>query len=317
MMGRMTYPWGHARRFNAYSNYIHMRFGGRIQKLSIDAGFTCPNRDGTKGTGGCSFCNNEAFRPSYCTPSKSVQQQIQEGIDFHRTRYRRTARYMAYFQAYSNTYAPLSQLKQRYAEALEVGNVIGLVIGTRPDCVNEDTLDYLSHLSQEYYVVLEYGIESCYEKTLVSVNRHHTFEDSVAAIRMTAAKGIPVGVHIIFGLPGETRQQMLDEAGILSQLPLHSLKLHQLQIIRNTIIEKQYTADPGSFCLFGLDEYVDFIVQFVERLNPAIMIERFAGEAPPRYNSGPKWGLRNDRLLGMIERRLEEKNTWQGKYYNG
>ncbi|MCK4361577.1 MAG: TIGR01212 family radical SAM protein [Bacteroidales bacterium] len=310
----MKYPWGHSRRFNAYSNYILKEFGERVQKLSIDAGFTCPNRDGTVGTGGCTYCNNNAFNPSYCTPSKSISQQIIEGIEFHQKRYRRANKYLAYFQPFSNTYAPLDKLRNIYHEALKYPEVIGLVIGTRPDCIDDKKLEFFSELSKKYYVIIEYGIESCYDKTLERVNRGHSFEQSVKAITKTAQKGIKTGAHIIFGLPGETKQEMLDEADILSELPLNNIKFHQLQIIKDTEMAKEYREKPENFSLFSLDEYIDFIITFLERLTPDIVIERFAGEVPPRFLSGPNWGLiRNDQILNLIEKKLYEKNTWQGR----
>ena len=310
----MKYPWGHSRRFNAYSNYILKEFGERVQKLSIDAGFTCPNRDGTVGTGGCTYCNNNAFNPSYCTPSKSISQQIIEGIEFHQKRYRRANKYLAYFQPFSNTYAPLDKLRNIYHEALKYPEVIGLVIGTRPDCIDDKKLEFFSELSKKYYVIIEYGIESCYDKTLERVNRGHSFEQSVKAITKTAQKRIKTGAHIIFGLPGETKQEMLDEADILSELPLNNIKFHQLQIIKDTEMAKEYREKPENFSLFSLDEYIDFIITFLERLTPDIVIERFAGEVPPRFLSGPNWGLiRNDQILNLIKKKLYEKNTWQGR----
>jgi radical SAM protein (TIGR01212 family) len=310
----MKYPWGHSRRFNAYSNYILKEFGERVQKLSIDAGFTCPNRDGTVGTGGCTYCNNNAFNPSYCTPSKSISQQIIEGIEFHQKRYRRANKYLAYFQPFSNTYAPLDKLRNIYNEALKFPEVIGLVIGTRPDCIDDKKLEFFSELSKKYYVIIEYGIESCYDKTLERVNRGHSFEQSVKAITKTAQKGIKTGAHIIFGLPGETKQEMLDEADILSELPLNNIKFHQLQIIKDTEMAKEYREKPENFNLFSLNEYIDFIITFLERLTPDIVIERFAGEVPPRFLSGPNWGLiRNDQILNLIKKKLYEKNTWQGR----
>ena len=310
----MKFQWEHHRRFNAYSNYFLKEFGERIQKLSIDAGFTCPNRDGTVGTGGCTYCNNNAFNPSYCTPSKSISQQIIEGIEFHKKRYRRANKYLAYFQPFSNTYAPLDKLRNIYNEALKFPEVIGLVIGTRPDCIDDKKLDFFIELSKKYYIIIEYGIESCYDKTLERVNRGHSFEQSVKAITKTAQKGIKTGAHIIFGLPGETKQEMLDEADILSELPLNNIKFHQLQIIKDTEMAKEYREKPENFNLFSLDEYIDFIINFLERLSPDIVIERFAGEVPPRFLSGPGWGLiRNDQILNLIEKKLAEKNTWQGK----
>lgn len=312
----VLFPWGHARRFNAYSNYFRKIYGARIQKVSIDAGFTCPNRDGTRSTGGCTYCNNDAFNPSYCIPSKSVTQQIEEGIIFHKKRYREAGLYLAYFQAYSNTYAPLETLRQRYEEALRYPGIAGLIIGTRPDCIDNEKLQYLKDLSGNYYVAVEYGIESCYDKTLSRINRGHSFSEAVDAVEVTASMGINTGAHFIFGLPGETRDEMLAEAGIISKLPLTTVKFHQLQIIKGTKMEVEFRSTPGDFQLFTWDEYLEFFIKFLERLNPAIVVERFTGEAPPRYLTGSLWGKkRTDQIVSLIENRLEELNTWQGRLY--
>jgi len=308
------YPWGHNRRFNVYAAYMKKHFGERVQKVTVDAGFTCPNRDGTLGYGGCDYCNNEAFNPSYCNPSKPVEQQISEGMAFHKNRYRRASHYLAYFQAYSNTYMPLEKLKDIYSRALKISGVMGLVIGTRPDCIDDEKLDYLSNLAQDHYIIIEYGIESCYNETLERINRRHTFEQAREAICKTAAKGIRTGAHLIFGLPGECKKMMLDEAGIISELPLNNVKFHQLQIIKNTKMEQQYYENPGLFTFFTLEEYLDFFVDFAEQLNPAFIIERFAGEVPPRFLVNQGFGLvRNDQLVRKFEKRLEERDTWQGK----
>jgi len=312
----MEFQWGHNRRFNAYANYFRKEFGGRVQKVTIDAGFTCPNRDGTVGMGGCTYCNNDAFNPSYCHPEKTITEQIGEGITFHEFRYRRATKFLAYFQPYSNTYASLDKLKKIYSEALKFPGVVGLVIGTRPDCVDDEKLKYFRELSENSYVIIEYGIESCYNDTLQKINRGHTFEQSVEMIHKTDAYGIKTGAHIIFGLPGETRTMMLDEARIISELPLNTIKFHQLQIIQNTNIAIEFKNDPDSFNLFSLEDYIDFVIDFTERLSPGIVIERFSGEVPPRYLAGPGWGLiRTDQVLQKIEKKLEERNTWQGKQF--
>ena len=314
-MHKHNFPWPHQRRFNAYVEHIRSKFGERIQKVTINAGFTCPNRDGTTGRGGCTYCNNNAFNPSYCTPEKSVEQQIEEGIEFHRLRYRRSSKYMAYFQAYTNTYEPLHQLKIKYEAALSHPDVVGIIIGTRPDCINTELLAYLAGLQEKSYVQVEYGIESCYNETLEKINRGHSFEKSKWAIEETAKAGIPVGGHLIFGLPGESRQKMMAQAQILSSLPLSILKFHQLQIVKDTAMAVDYAKNPGNYKLFEQNEYIDFIIQFIENLSPAIMIERIASEAPPRFNKGISWGKRVFEILTLFEKELEARNTWQGKYY--
>jgi uncharacterized protein len=312
------YSWGHKRRFNAFPDYFRKVYGSRMQKVSVDAGFTCPNRDGSKGTGGCTYCNNKAFNPSYCLPEKSVTRQIEEGIEFHKKRYRKAGSYLVYFQAYSNTYASLQTLSDLYNEALDHKDVTGLVIGTRPDCVNNEILDYLRELSERCILLIEYGIESCYDRTLQRINRGHSFKEAVDALEATASRGLNAGAHFIFGLPGETMEDMLKEAEIISDLPLKRVKFHQLQIIKGTEMEKEYQENPSDFELFTWDIYLDFIIRFLEMLNPEIVVERFTGEAPLRFLAKEVWGKkRTDQITGLIEKRLEELDTWQGRYYKG
>jgi radical SAM protein (TIGR01212 family) len=311
----IKYPWGHSKRYNDYSTYFKKRFSERVQKISIDAGFTCPNRDGTKGRGGCTYCNNDTFNPYYCTPSKSVPVQLNEGISFFAPKYK-TQQYLCYFQAYSNTYDKFEHLKKMWAEALSHPGVIGMVVGTRPDCVDEQILDYLAELSKKYYIVLEYGIESTLDKTLELVNRCHTFQESVNAINQSAARGIETGAHMILGLPGESREELLQHAERISELPLTSIKLHHLQIIKKTIMAKQYAKNPEMFNLFSVDAYVDLVVDFLKILNPEIIVERFISESPLDLLIAPKWnGLKNFEVVHKIEKRLKETNSWQGMHY--
>ena len=312
----MDYPWGHKRRFNSYMEYFRKTFGERVQKVTIDAGFTCPNRDGTKGHGGCTYCNNDSFNPSYCLPYKGITKQISEGVEFHANRYRKSDMFLAYFQAYSNTYAPLEKLKKLYGEALESPGVIGLVIGTRPDCIDDEKLDYFQELSEKYYVIIEYGLESCYNRTLDRINRCHTFEEGIDALERTAKRGIKTGAHFIFGLPGESRDDMLNQVEIINKLPLDNVKFHQLLIVKDTQMAKEYAEHPEHFQFFTIEEYIDFFISFLERLNPGFVIERFTGEVPPRFQAGPNWGLiRTNHLLQKLENRLEDLNTWQGRLY--
>ena len=310
------YPWGHTRRFNSYTEYIRKAFGGRIQKVVVDAGFTCPNRDGSKGTGGCTYCNNDAFNPSYCNPKELLHIQIAKGIAFHAVRYRRAHQYLVYFQPYSNTYAPLADLKRLFEEALIYPGVAGLVIGTRPDCMDDEKLDYLADLARRYYIQVEYGVETVYEHSLQRINRGHTFELAREVILQTHDRGIRTGAHFIFGLPGETPEEMMNYAPEISRLPLASVKFHQLQIVRGTVMEREYLQDPASFHSFTLEGYIRFIVNFIERLNPAIVIERFSGEVPPLLLHHCSWELiRYDAVLRLIEKELERRESWQGKYY--
>lgn len=382
------FGFSEGKRYNSFVGYYRRRYGERLQKLVLDAGFSCPNRDGTVGRGGCTYCDNAAFHPGYSTPGKPLLTQIDEGITFQKVRYPRARHYLAYFQTYSNTYGSLERLKALYEEVLRHPEVVGIVIGTRPDCVDEVKLDYLADLAagrvlpgwqrslrqtQEPtaqatvpgqvkisaqtpslvlattpdqttfsasadsvsestppvaepveateltapIVVVEYGIESCHDSTLRHINRGHSFECARKAVEMTAERGIDTGAHFILGLPGETREMLLDQCGLISSLPLRSVKFHQLQIVRGTVMEKEYAADPSAFYRPGLDEYLDFVIDILERLRPDLYIERVAGEVPPRFVNDTPWGLvRNFEILRLLDKRLEERDTWQGRLYS-
>lgn len=413
------------KHYNSFVGYYRRRYGERVQKLVLDAGFSCPNRDGTVGWGGCSYCDNAAFHPGYSTPGKALLAQIEEGIEFQRVRYPRVRHYLGYFQAYSNTYGTLERLQRAYEEVLSHPEVVGIVIGTRPDCVDEEKLDYLSGLAggrvlkgwrrtfggsgidggwanersadsgsgangwraddrsandrsvnsistnsrstndrstssrrtssrstnsiitnsiitngistnsistnngsadgglpegktiDAPIVVVEYGIESCYDATLRRINRGHDFECARRAVEMTAERGLDMGAHFILGLPGETREMLLDQCDAISSLPLRSVKFHQLQIVKGTAMEKEYAADPSAFYRPGLDEYLDFVIDILERLRPDLYIERVAGEVPPRFVNDTPWGLvRNFEILRMLDRRMEERGARQGRLFS-
>lgn len=393
------------KHYNSFVGYYRRRYGERVQKLVLDAGFSCPNRDGTVGWGGCSYCDNAAFHPGYSTPGKALLAQIEEGIEFQRVRYPRVRHYLGYFQAYSNTYGTLERLQRAYEEVLSHPEVVGIVIGTRPDCVDEEKLDYLSGLAggrvlkgwrrtfggsgidggwanersadsgsgangwraddrstndrstndrstnsisansrstnggstddrstnngsadgglpegktiDAPIVVVEYGIESCYDTTLRRINRGHDFECARRAVEMTAERGLDTGAHFILGLPGETREMLLDQCDAISSLPLRSVKFHQLQIVKGTAMEKEYAADPSAFYRPGLDEYLDFVIDILERLRPDLYIERVAGEVPPRFVNDTPWGLvRNFEILRMLDRRMEERGARQGRLFS-
>ena len=308
------YSWGTTRRYNSYADWFAAFFGGRMQKVSINAGFTCPNRDGTLGYGGCTYCNNEAFIPGYCTPERSVTQQIEQGIEFHHRRYRRAKGYIAYFQAYTNTYATIEKLSALYDEALNHPAVSGLVIGTRPDCVTGELLDRLAVMARDYFISVEYGIETVNDDTLRRINRGHDFATAVKAVEETAARGLNTGAHLIFGLPGDTRPSITESADIISSMPLTSLKIRQLQLVKGTLMARQYRQDPDAFDLYSLDEYLDLVISFTERLSPGIMIDRISGEAPPGLLDDPRnWQLRSNGIFNLFGKKLEERNTWQGR----
>jgi len=305
------------RPYNSYSAYIRKQFGARVQKVSLDTGFSCPNRDGSKGNGGCTYCNNHSFNPDYCEPQKSISQQIQEGIDFFAHKYK-GQKYLAYFQAYTNTYADFSILEQYYRDAMAHPDVIGLVVGTRPDCISDEVLTLLEDLAKEYYVSLEFGVESTINRTLDLVNRCHSFEETQQAYERAKGRGFDLGAHMIIGLPGETKADILGHAEKLSKLPINSLKLHQLQIIKNTMMAFQYKNTPEMFSLFDVDTYVDLMVDFVAKLRPDIVIERFTSESPAELLLAPKWGgLKNYAVTAKIEQAMKNKAVWQGKFYQG
>ncbi|MDP6921889.1 MAG: TIGR01212 family radical SAM protein [Lutibacter sp.] len=303
------------KRYVDYSSFIKQTFGERVQKISVDVGFSCPNRDGSKGYGGCTYCNNDSFNPDYCTPQKSIQQQLEEGIDFFQKK-RNIKHFLAYFQAYTNTYSTISSLQKMYEEALRVPGVVGLVIGTRPDCISQEIIDYLETLSKVHFVSLEFGVESTLNKTLLSVNRCHTFEETIAAYELCKDKGFHLGAHLILGLPGEDREELMGHAATISKLPIDTLKLHHLQIVKNSVMGVQYRRDPERFALFKMEDYLAFITEFITYLRPSIIIERFISEAPKDLLVAPKWGLKNYEMVALIDQKLAEKNLWQGKNYH-
>lgn len=304
------------KRYNDFSGFLKRYFPGKIQKISVDAGFTCPNRDGTKGYGGCTYCNNRTFSPVYCEREKSVRQQIEDGMAFFARKYP-SMEYLAYFQAYTNTYADPSQLISLYEEALSVPGIRGIIIGTRPDCMPDSLLDKLEELSHNRFVLVEYGIESTDDRTLERINRGHTFEESADAVTRTAARNLSVGGHLILGLPGETDENILRHADILSTLPLNTLKLHQLQLIRHTSMAIAYEREPEKFRLFTVDEYIGLVIRFLERLRPDIIVERFASQSPKELLIAPDWGLKNYEFANRLLSRMKELDTWQGRLYEG
>lgn len=301
--------------YNEFGAYLLSQFGCKVQKITLDGGFTCPNRDGKVGRGGCTYCNNQTFSPAFCNRGKGIKEQMLEGISFFAHKYP-AMRYLAYFQAYTNTYDSLAKLKERYLEALSVDGCVGLVIGTRPDCMPDELLDYLSQLKKETFVLVEYGIESVNDETLRRINRGHDYACAVDAVERTAGRGIPVGGHIILGLPGEGREELIEQAGIISRLPLTTLKLHQLQLIKGTRMAAEYKEKPADFSLFAMEDYIETVVDYVERLRPDIILERFASQSPKELLIAPDWGIKNYELVDKIKRRMRERSTWQGRLYS-
>lgn len=300
--------------YNDFSTFLRSHFSCKVQKISINAGFTCPNRDGTKGLGGCTYCNNQTFNPEYCHTEKGVREQLEEGRIFFARKYPEM-KYLAYFQAYTNTYDELEKLKCKYEQALDMQDVVGIIIGTRPDCMPNELLDYLQGLSRKIFLLIEYGIESISDETLKRINRGHTYADTADAVRRTAERGIPVGGHVILGLPGESREQMITQAGELSRLPLTTLKLHQLQLIRGTRMAKEFEDNPEQFHLYEVDEYIDLVIDYVERLRPDIVLERFVSQSPKELLIAPDWGLKNYEFTEKVKKRMKERRSYQGKMY--
>ena len=279
--------------YNDYGTWIRRQFPYRVQKISIDAGFTCPNRDGRISSGGCIYCDNRTFNPSYCQRRNSVTQQLEEGKRFFAHKYP-DMKYLAYFQAFTNTYAPLSHLKALYQEALQVEDIVGIVIGTRPDCVSDELLDYLTELNQRTFVLVEYGLESTNNDTLLRINRGHTFEQSQEAIERTKQRGLLCGAHIILGLPGEDAAESLRQAPIISRLPIDILKIHQMQIIRGTRLADEFETNP--FHIYSVDEYIQLIAEYIQRLRPDMILERFVSQSPKELLIAPHWGLKKLRV---------------------
>ena len=303
----------HGRRYHAYNDWVKREHGGRLQKVSIDAGFTCPNRDGKLGVGGCSFCNNEGFTPSYLREQRDIRMQIDTGVAFMRRRYPQTQRFLAYFQSYSNTYGELARLQTLYETALAHPDISGLVIGTRPDCLAEDILDYLAGLSRNTLVELEIGIESCSDAVLRECLRGHDFACAQDAIRRAAQRNLFITGHLLLGLPLETKESLIGGARALARLPLDALKFHQLQIVRGTRLANQYRTDPASVPLLSPEDYIDDVVDVLEHLPRNIKIQRLGSEVPPAQRVSPDWGIRLSRFPEMLEARLQARETWQGR----
>ncbi len=323
------------RRFHVYNDFIRREFGGRVQKVSVDAGFTCPNRDGgqklstanaTNATnalfgmqqgliGGCTFCNNDGFSPSYLKTERDVIKQLDIGIEFLARRYPDTRAYLAYLQSYSNTYDSLDHLKKLYATILAHPQISGLAIGTRPDCVPDETLDYLAELAQKYTLELEIGIESCNDKVLAKCQRGHNFACTEDAIWRAAKRGLFITGHLLIGLPEETPQSLIQGAKALAKLPINALKFHQLQIMAHTRLANEFLENPSAIALYSPAQYLEAAILILEHLPPAIKIQRLGSEVPPSVRVSPDWGMRAERYRPMLEEALEAKNTWQGIYF--
>jgi uncharacterized protein len=298
------------RHYNAFGQYMKELYHAPVYKVNVDAGFTCPNRDGSVATGGCIYCNNDSFRPEACTSSESVRTQIKRGIPYLRSRYG-AEKLIVYFQPYSNTYAPVETLEQLYHEALDNPGVIGLAIGTRPDCIDEEKLALLETLAKEHFILIEYGLQSIYDKTLAYINRGHDYECFKSSLALTEGRGIKVGAHLILGFPTETREEMLGMADEMSRLPVQFLKLHQLQVVKGTAMAEMFTATP--FSTFGYQEWIEILADFLERLSPDIVLQRLFAAAPDDILIAPVWNKTRSQLLKDLDVYMEQQGSFQGK----
>lgn len=292
--------------YKEFGTWLQAELGCKAQKLSVDAGLTCPNRDGTLGRGGCTFCDNRTFNPAYCRQGGSITDQLEAGKRFFARKYP-SMKYLAYFQSYSNSYGTLSHLKELYEEALRVPDVVGLVIGTRPDCMPDALLEYLEELNRRTFLLVEYGVESANEETLVRVNRGHTFAQARECIIRTAQRGIRVGVHMILGFPWETRSELIRQAQLIASLPITTLKLHQLQVIKGTQLAREYELHPWP--LPTAEEYVDLVLEYISHLPPSLVLERFVSQSPPEYVIAPRWGLKNHEFSALVKKAIQKRST--------
>ncbi len=297
------------RRYHAFGPHLKQKFGTTVYKVNVDAGFTCPNRDGTLGVTGCIYCNNDSFRPSKCKPEMPLAEQIRNGIHYLSLRYK-ARKFLVYFQPFTNTYAPVAELERIYREALSEPSVVGLAIGTRPDCVDKEKIELLQALARDYFILVEYGLQSIYDKSLRYICRGHDYRTFTDAVHMTKDRGIHIGAHIIVGFPTETREETLAMADELSCLPVEFLKIHQLQIIKDTPLAKAYLDEP--FPVFGYGEYLDFLVDFIERLAPEVILQRLFATSPDDILVAPSWGRTRQEIIRDIEKRFAERNAVQG-----
>lgn len=300
--------------YTDFGTYLREQLPIKVQKISINAGFTCPNRNGDKGWGGCTYCNNQTFNPAYCKTERTVTEQLEEGKRFFARKYP-DMKYLAYFQAYTNTYGDVKTVIGKYEEALAVNDIVGIVIGTRPDCMPNELLEYLKELNRRTFLMVEYGIESVNDATLARINRGHTYAETIDAVERTAKAGIRTGGHVILGLPGEEHDELMRQAVVLSELPLTTLKLHQLQLIRGTRMAHEYEQRPKDFHLYTADEYIDLVIDYVEHLRSDLVLERFVSQSPKELLIAPDWGLKNYEITERIKKRMRERATYQGRLY--
>ena len=305
---RHSLPGGEG-RFRSYNKWLQEKFGERVYKVIVDAGFTCPNRDGTVAVGGCAYCNNNSFRPPSAIKTDPIRDQVREGIEYIRKRFD-AHKFIIYFQPFTNTYAETGYLRELYTDAVEHPEVVGLAIGTRPDCVDEEKIRMIDEIAQRTFVSLEFGVESIYDDTLRRVNRGHDYATFLRAMELTRRRSIHIGAHLILGFPWETREQWLAMADEMSRAGVDALKIHHLHLVRGTALAAEYARRP--FRVLGYEEYLDLLCDFIERLDPRIVIERMFGEAPLALLVAPNWRRTKNDLVRDIQRRFEERDVWQG-----
>jgi radical SAM protein (TIGR01212 family) len=299
----------------AYNFWVRGRFGRRIQKVSVDAGFTCPNVDGTVATGGCTFCDNRSFSPSRRLPRNGIRGQIDQSIERMRLRYRNCRDFLAYFQPATNTYAPVERLRTVYEEALAHPQVVGLVIGTRPDCVPDEVLDLLTEFAGRTFLSVEFGMQTMHDRSLDWMNRGHHHDATVDAVERSRGRGFEIGAHVMLGLPDETHADMLATARELGRLGVDAVKIHNLYCVKNTPLADQVAK--GEVRLMERAEYVGTLVDFIERLPPTMIVDRISGDAPPDYFIGPSWCLDKPAVKAAVLAEFTRRGTWQGNHYNG
>jgi radical SAM protein (TIGR01212 family) len=297
-------------RINSYGHYLRRRFGYRVSKVNVDAGFTCPNRDGSKGTGGCIYCNNVSFSPRETQSEIALEEQLKSGIAYHRTRLG-SEKFVAYFQKYTNTYAAAGHLAELYQRALAVPDVVGISVGTRPDCLTDEALDLLTEIAKTRYVCLELGLQSADDAILERINRGHSLEDFMAAVRRASGRGFDICAHLIYGFPDEKGEQFVKSAALLDSLQgITSVKLHQLHAVEGTELAAMYRR--GEFIPVSLEQYVTVAADFLELLPARISIQRLYGSSPIEIRVAPQWGLKNNQMWYAVLNELRRRNSRQG-----
>jgi len=299
-------------RINSYGWHLRRLFSCRVSKVNVDAGFTCPNRDGSRGVGGCSYCDNSSFSPGATQPEISIEEQMSAGMAYHRQRLG-SEKFIIYFQKFTNTYSDTAHLRTIYTRALNHQDVVGISIGTRPDAISAEIADLLEELAEKHYVCLELGLQSMNDEILARINRGHTLDEYLASVAILQGRGIDICTHLIYGFPGETRDSFLKTAGLIADLGINSVKLHQLHAVKGTRLASEYFS--GEFVPLEIEEYVETACDFLERIPPEVTIQRLYGSAPLSIRVAPQWGLKNNQMWYAILNELKKRDSWQGKHW--